>query len=174
MHKAKAKKHLIGLAAAAGAFLVIFLVAFQVKDAVAPGDALSESPVVEVFDREGSATGVMFEASSGGVAPPGKGESVGNAGIRVYVIAGERYLEAQVPDGSVAYDAMRVLSESGQFDFKSRYFASLGRFIDEIEGVKNSGGYYWTLYINGRYSNLGVSEVVIRNGDVIEWRYENK
>mgnify|MGYP001574888162 CR=1 FL=1 len=85
--------------------------------------------------------------------------------------------------GSVL-DAMRAFSAEGSFNFSGRDFPGLGFFVEEINnlpalhaqawqaGKKNAEGYYWILLINGKKSDLGVSQARIQQGDVIEWRYE--
>jgi len=50
----------------------------------------------------------------------------------------------------------------------------LGSFIQEINGVENSSGAYWTFYVNGRYSTTGASQYVLSQGDTIEWKFEKK
>lgn len=48
----------------------------------------------------------------------------------------------------------------------------LGTFVDTINGQKNSDGYYWILYLNGRTSDIGASQTTLNDGDIVEWRYE--
>lgn len=73
-----------------------------------------------------------------------------------------------------ALDAMRAYASSEKFAFTGREYSSLGFFVESINGRKNAGGSYWFLYINGAASEKGVSQAVLRPGDVVEWRYEKE
>ncbi|MBI5133994.1 MAG: DUF4430 domain-containing protein [Candidatus Taylorbacteria bacterium] len=94
--------------------------------------------------------------------------------MSVSVSIGGEAREALVPIGATAYDAMALLRKQGKAEYESTYYPSLGHFIKEIAGKENEGGYYWTLYINGEYSERGASSAVLTDGDKVEWRYENK
>ncbi|HCM43599.1 MAG: hypothetical protein UY39_C0043G0006 [Candidatus Kaiserbacteria bacterium GW2011_GWC2_49_12] len=58
------------------------------------------------------------------------------------------------------------------FVFSGQDFPSLGLFVDEINGLKNAGGFYWTLFINNTLSEKGASSAEVKPGDVVEWRYQ--
>lgn len=78
-------------------------------------------------------------------------------------------------NGATVFDSMTAYaSSSSSFSFKERSFEGLGYFIDEIGGRKNADGFYWTLYVNGIYSDKGASNTVLEVGDLIEWKYEKK
>lgn len=76
-----------------------------------------------------------------------------------------------IKDGATILDAMRALASSN-FAFTGRDYPSLGFFVESINGKKNANGFYWILYINGKSSDLGVSQAKIRDGDQVEWKYE--
>ncbi|HEY9583963.1 MAG TPA: DUF4430 domain-containing protein [Candidatus Paceibacterota bacterium] len=87
---------------------------------------------------------------------------------------GGEYSVSILPGGSV-YDVMTALTLSSfkPFIFEAENYPSLGYFVKSINGVKNSGGYYWTLYVNGQYSTLGATQYILKEGDRIEWKYVN-
>lgn len=60
----------------------------------------------------------------------------------------------------------------GLLDYTSRSYPSLGSFVESIDGLKNQGGSYWMLYINGMSASVGMSQAAVVPGDHIEWRYE--
>ena len=94
--------------------------------------------------------------------------------INISLSAGNSSYSIAVPRGATAYDAMTaVAAENSNFTFKSKLYSGLGYFIQEINSVPNAGGKYWTLYINGKYSNVGASQYVLMSGDKVEWRFEN-
>jgi len=58
------------------------------------------------------------------------------------------------------------------FRYSGREFAGLGFFVEEIGGLKNANGYYWTLFINNAPSELGASSAEVGPEDIVEWRYQ--
>ncbi|MBU2595268.1 DUF4430 domain-containing protein [Patescibacteria group bacterium] len=50
---------------------------------------------------------------------------------------------------------------------------NLGIFVDCIGGVCRTKGYeyFWSLYINGRLSEVGASGYITEPNDIIEWKY---
>jgi hypothetical protein len=79
----------------------------------------------------------------------------------------------RIPSGINIYEAMRtVASSSVDFSFSALNHPDLGFFIESIGNRRNRGGLFWTLYVNGAYSDVGASNYVVKRGDVIEWRYE--
>ena len=94
--------------------------------------------------------------------------------LSVNFVVGAKNYSANVPAGSTTYDAMNILASTTDFSFKSDFYSGLGYFIEEINGVKNSGGYYWTLYVDGKYSEVGASSYKLLSGDSVEWKYEKK
>jgi len=58
------------------------------------------------------------------------------------------------------------------FSFSGRDFSGLGLFVEEINGLKNRDGFYWTLFINNTLSEKGASLASVVPGDIVEWRYQ--
>ena len=95
--------------------------------------------------------------------------------IQINFSAGDSVYQISIPKDSSIYDAMTYLSASGipPLVFEAENYPSLGYFVKSINGVRNSGGYYWTLYVNGQYSTLGATQYILKEGDKIEWKYVN-
>ena len=71
------------------------------------------------------------------------------------------------------YETMTAFASSSKsFNFKGKNYPELGFFIEEINGKKNQSGFYWTLYVNGVYSDKGASAHIVHPGDSIDWKYE--
>jgi len=66
---------------------------------------------------------------------------------------------------------MRTLAANNAFRFTGENYPSLGFFVESIDSKKNSNGYYWILYVNGKSADLGASSIQVHSGDTIEWRY---
>ena len=87
-----------------------------------------------------------------------------------------RALTAPIAANSTAYDLMADLRKLGQISFTERQFGGLGYFVESIEGLKNdnAGGRYWIYYINGAKATVGISQLQLKPGDRITWKYENE
>lgn len=47
-------------------------------------------------------------------------------------------------------------------------------FIEAINGVENGeNGNYWQYYVNDKYANIGCSNYLLQNNDVVIWRFES-
>jgi len=77
-----------------------------------------------------------------------------------------------VPPGSSVVDAMRLLASSTDVRFSGQEYEGIGMFINSINGKENADGNYWFMYVNGTSSQTGASQTIIKDGDVIEWRYQ--
>lgn len=77
------------------------------------------------------------------------------------------------PNGSTALDAMATLAAHGELTY---ILADLDMpYPYMINGVYNvnvgENLTYWNLYINNVYAEVGVAELMMHDGDVVEWRY---
>lgn len=93
-------------------------------------------------------------------------------GIVFTLSASGKSYNGEVKEGDTVLGAMNALASSTDFRFTSKNFSGMGAFVESINGKKNAGGFYWILYVNGKASDLGVSQAKIRSGDTIEWKYE--
>ncbi len=95
--------------------------------------------------------------------------------ITSFLVQDEEY-NIEIPEGSTGYDLMQSASTQSNFTFSAKNFPGLGYFIEEINGQKNDHmkGIYWIYYINGEKAKVGISNYLLTNGDIIEWKYENE
>lgn len=57
---------------------------------------------------------------------------------------------------------------------ETKTYAGLGSIIESINDFKSgTGGKYWQYWVNGKYSQVGVSAYKIQPDDLIEWRFTN-
>lgn len=80
-------------------------------------------------------------------------------------------LETTIAEKENVYDFMTKLQTEGKINFKEKTYPGMGKFIEEINGLKN-GDKNWIYYINGVKANIGVSNYKINRGDIISWKYE--
>lgn len=79
-----------------------------------------------------------------------------------------------MPENSTAYDLMSALKDNGKLTFSEKEYAGMGKFIEEINGIKNDVGKntFWLYYINNAPAQAGISNYVLKPGDIITWKYE--
>ncbi len=87
-------------------------------------------------------------------------------------INGVQYKDKIIDKESV-YDFMQNLEAENKISFKYKDYGEMGKFIEEINGVKNSGEKNWIYYINGKRAETGVSNYKLKPDDKITWKYEN-
>lgn len=74
-------------------------------------------------------------------------------------------------EGNTVYDVLKTAGESKGIAVESKdYGGELGQFIQSIDGKQGSGDAYWQYWLNGIYSQKGVSGVAPASGDVIEFK----
>ena len=90
-------------------------------------------------------------------------------------VQGQEYA-LKVSQGSTVYDAMNLASETSRWSFQGKSFGDLGFFVEEINGVSqdHSQQMYWIYSINGKKSQVGVSQYKLQPGDIISWTYEKE
>ncbi len=70
------------------------------------------------------------------------------------------------------YDFMSQLRSEGKINFTEENYIGMGKFIESINGIKNSSSLVWIYYVNGVEAKLGISNYKINPGDVVSWKYE--
>lgn len=69
-------------------------------------------------------------------------------------------------------EAMRAHAAATDFSFSGSEFPGLGLFVEEIGGLANEDGYYWTLFIDNALSEQGASSARVTPRNHVEWRYQ--
>jgi hypothetical protein len=47
-----------------------------------------------------------------------------------------------------------------------------GIFLEGIDGLKGDQHNFWAIYVNGEKSDIGISDIILNDGDIIEFKYE--
>jgi len=96
------------------------------------------------------------------------------ADFKVKLEIGDKIYQAEIKPDGTAYDLMKNLQATQGLKFSAKEYAGMGALIEEINGVKNDikANKFWIFYINGKSSPVGVSSYVLKNDDVINWKYE--
>jgi len=94
--------------------------------------------------------------------------------LEIPIYVGESSYHVSVPAGSSVFDAMSAAKARAGLIFLAYTYSGLGYFVEEINGIRNGQGEYWTLYVNGVYSKVGASSYELRKGDTVEWKFEKR
>ena len=86
-------------------------------------------------------------------------------------INGIKY-ESKISSKISVYDFMEQLKSEGKITFTEKNYIGMGKFIEEINGIKSDGENYWIYYVNGKKANIGISNYKINSGDIVSWKYE--
>ena len=97
-----------------------------------------------------------------------------NIKISLFVLS-KKY-ETEIKEGSSVFDAMKKIEEENIkvniFNFKYTENPMLGSFVTEINGEKGIPGKYWIYYVNDKKASIGVSNYILKEGDIISWKQE--
>ena len=69
-------------------------------------------------------------------------------------------------------DIMKRLRETSDFSYTGKDFSGMGFFVESINGQKSEGRMHWIVYVNDKLASSGVSQLFVKVGDRVEWRYE--
>ncbi|MEK7572546.1 MAG: DUF4430 domain-containing protein [Patescibacteria group bacterium] len=150
MDKNKNNKKIIWLGLAISLFF--FLIFIFTKDI--GQNANSASPPLSILDSSPT---------------PRVGE---NAKDKAFLEIDGKILETTIVEEENVYDFMVKLKEERKIDFKDKTYSGMGKLIEKINGIKNSGEKNWIYYVNNKKANIGVSNYKLNSGDVVSWKYE--
>jgi hypothetical protein len=71
-------------------------------------------------------------------------------------------------------DSVFTMLEQSGVALEQRNFPGVGIFIEAINGVHNTGNYYWQFWVNGEYATVGASQYELRHGDEVLWKRTNE
>ncbi|MDQ5954713.1 MAG: hypothetical protein QG583_641 [Patescibacteria group bacterium] len=93
-------------------------------------------------------------------------------GIKTTLEVNNTKYESEINKEISVYDFMTQLKTEGKITFKEKTYSGIGKFIQEINGLKSDGDNYWIYYVNGVEASIGVSNYKINPGNVVSWKYE--
>jgi len=94
-------------------------------------------------------------------------------GSKVSLEVLEQKYQIEIQDGASVFEAMQQLEKDNSFNFKYRQTLGLGAFVYNINNIEGSPGKYWLYYVNGIKSPVGISNYILKAGDIISWRQES-
>ncbi len=92
---------------------------------------------------------------------------------KAYLEIDNQKIETTIINGENIYTLMQQLQKEGKLTFREKNYIGMGKFIEEINGLKNDGSKNWIYYVNNKKAEIGVSNYQLNSGDVISWKYES-
>ena len=99
-----------------------------------------------------------------------------NVSLKISAKENEDKYSERVENEVSVFDLMKFVDDNNNnFSFKYKD-SSLGVFIEEINGIKNStsDNLYWMYYVNNELSKVSASAHKLTEGDTVDWRYEDE
>jgi hypothetical protein len=89
----------------------------------------------------------------------------------VSLVVSDKKYNVSIQKADTVYKVMQNLQkdEKNNFSFIIKEYPSLGIFVDEINGVKGGNGKYWIYEVNDKEASVGISNYIIKDGDIISW-----
>lgn len=89
--------------------------------------------------------------------------------ISVILTVFDKSYPVKIQEKSSVYEAMKNIKDD-TFSFNGIKHSGLGYFVNEINGVKGESGKYWFYYVNGEEASIGISNYILKDGDIISWK----
>lgn len=89
-----------------------------------------------------------------------------NTDLNTQAVAAVQAIAYDGEDGKNALDLLKSKAEIQTQD------SSIGVFVISINGVSNSNDHFWMFYVNGELAQVSADQYTTKNGDKIEWRYD--
>jgi hypothetical protein len=88
-----------------------------------------------------------------------------------YAVEGAGEYEIPIVAGDTAFSTLLRVAATKNISVGYKQY-SFGKMITQIGSKRAEGAYYWALYMNGNYATIGAEDLVVSEGDKLEWRYE--
>ncbi len=85
----------------------------------------------------------------------------------------EQKIDSNIKEKESIAELMTQLQDEGKITFTEKNYAGMGKFIEEINGIKNNGDKNWIYYVNGKKAQIGISNYKLNPGDIVSWEYES-
>jgi len=123
----------------------------------------------------GTFIGFSFGAQSAKVLPESAAvQSAGDASIMIDYGDGRVNLihDVALEDGMSMLAYMKKAASEKSLTFETKDYEGLGSLVTKI-GEKENGAdkKYWQFWVNNISPEVGASQFVVKNGDVIEWKF---
>jgi len=79
-------------------------------------------------------------------------------------------LEITVTAQQAGLTVEAILDATGMVEYVD--YGTAGKFVQSLNGVAANSEHYWAFYLNNEYSQTGVSDTLVKEGDTIKFAYE--
>lgn len=135
---------------------------------------IENKQVGQPADRQ--ANQVNNQPSNTEVIPPANGEQkaqLANQQNKIQVshkIEGETQAKILSWSEGETKNALEILKSN--YSIETKTFSGIGDYVVSIDGVKEDSKHFWALYVNGKQSQVGASDYKLKDGDKVEWKFE--
>ncbi|MBK5215473.1 MAG: DUF4430 domain-containing protein [Candidatus Pacebacteria bacterium] len=151
-------------------FIIILILSFFFKEKELPLIVPYEQNYKEV--EVGAKTEKLIEEKVSQIGPKALSEET----IKVSLTVLDKKYDIEIKKDSSLIEVMKKIElesiNENKFSFKYTDNYSLGSFITEINGARGTPGKYWIYYVNGELASVGVSNYILKDGDIINWSQE--
>ena len=100
-------------------------------------------------------------------------DKIENQGLNVSLLVLDKKYDIAIKKGDSVFIAMGKARDNRiLFDFNYTATPGMGSFITGINGQMGSPGKYWIYYVNDIKASVGVSQYILKEGDIIKWKQE--
>ena len=83
----------------------------------------------------------------------------------------------KLPNNASVYNLLMKAAENNEIKIESTYWESFDSIVVDCITYKNvryasDSNHYWAYYVNGEAGMQGADKQIIKNNDLIEWRFE--
>ena len=88
-------------------------------------------------------------------------------------ISGLSTFQVNIDQNDTAFSATQKAAQKYNFEMQYKNFPGMGNYITCLGSVCEHDNYFWAFYYNGSQSPVGASSQIVKNGDVVEWKFES-
>ncbi|MFH0951671.1 MAG: DUF4430 domain-containing protein [Patescibacteria group bacterium] len=100
-------------------------------------------------------------------------EKLINVTLEINNSSSQTSYNAEVPVDTDVMTLTRQVADTNNLTLAVKDYGEMGKLVEGIGGTDNDtvAGKYWLYYVNGEYATVGASQQIVKEGDVISWRY---
>ena len=134
--------------------IVVFIAGFYFgsQQALAPSDGATNSATNSQQTSEEIQVSLMLD--------------FGNGQVRTYN-------SITLAKDSTAADLLEKVTSENNLELVKKDYGELGVFVESIGDTANDtrGDHYWQYWVNNVYAQIGASNSILNDGDIIEWKF---
>jgi hypothetical protein len=90
----------------------------------------------------------------------------GNGNIRTFN-------DIKLEKGKTVFDLLKKVTQENNMELSFKEYPDLGVFIESIDKVTNDpkNNKWWQYWVNGEYGQAGASNFILKDGDLVKWKY---